>query len=505
MDSRLQQLPALTIAAFVAIGLACGVGYKPAITVDVVANSRHPADLVAYLAQTSADPAVCDVNRTDGPALALPTARLVRVLGEAFAAGEVAPDRWAACSLHLWHSATTSVREALDAELIAQIRAQALDEALADDPRVQARARAVIDVLDGRHSETPLPSDDVAKLVPLITARIAAAGDAEPLLRGLIATLELEGGLHDGKRLDAAAIAAATDEDLLATWALRLPSPDLRDAAGVRLLDLRLARLPVAWREAARAAVIDHGWFAIPADAAVRSAAWVPGPDDTVLLRLLQNPRMGWVRLLPAGRDETRSPDPSVDLRGALKIRVDGLSDPITLCPGADRWDPAPCFPPADLRMTHAIAELAPTGRILFPEQLALDDVLRLGSDGDRLAAQVIVGGAIAPLDLPIVFESVPGYEFGVGHTATYTLPVQVYELSHQRLLIEFDVLGKTRRQLVPESDTQFAIHAKRVEDGSSCNIHVRMRCTNCDEVRAALKPMMISDSGRVDIDRVKD
>jgi len=70
VDSPVQRLAALTLPVVVAFGLACGIGYKPHVSVDQVAESRKPSrDLVRYLEQTSADTAVCDVNRRDGPSL----------------------------------------------------------------------------------------------------------------------------------------------------------------------------------------------------------------------------------------------------------------------------------------------------------------------------------------------------------------------------------------------------------------------------------------------------
>ncbi len=503
MDSRLQPLPALAFAALVASSLACGVGYKPAMSAEQLAASRHPGTaLVAYLQQTSADPAVCDTHRRDGPAIEYVTGAVVHKLGKAFVDGEITPARWKACSLRLWSSADDALAGELASELLDQLSNHALASDLGADRHVRERLRAVLDLTVQRTATSALPLDRARSIAKKARERLATVEpEARELLADVVKRLDLEGGLEDGVPVDSARIAATDDEARLATWATRLPSEPLRTQAGERLLALRVSVLPASWRESAATAVRDHGFFAVPADAAVVNARWEPRSDDTVMLRVLQNPARGVVRLLPAARDGTRSGDPTVDLHGPLRISVHGLDAPITVCPGEDRWDPTPCMPADRLHLTHAIAALTPTGRIVFPDELALDDVLRLGSDGDRLAAQLLVDDVVIDVDLPIEFDSVPGHRVA----GRFTLKVDVWELSHERLLIEYDALLRTNRQVVPESDTSFVLRAAIDKNGNAASIAARIRCTNCDDVRKALDHMLISDGGSVDVREVKD
>lgn len=507
MDSRLQRIAAVGLLV---ASLACGTGYRPVVSAGEVADSQRPGKLlVAYLSQTSADPVVCDVNRSDGPAVTVVNASVARTLGDAFAAGVITPERWADCSLRLWSGAGLELQEALGDELVDRL-GDAIEGELSSPP-ARARLAAVTEVFERRPAGSPVPADRVRDVLEQASKRAGSESDeARALLDEVVASLAIEGGSSGGLPVDHARISATTDEDALAVWASRHPEPALRDASGARLLDLRLQRLPEAWREEARASVVKHGFFGLPERVVVLAAAWEPGPDDTVLLRLLQNPKQATVRLLPSARDASRSPDTSVDLHGALKVRVDGLAEPITLCPGADRWDPTPCIPPERARLTHPVATLTPTGRIVFPETLALDDFVRLGGDGDRLAAQVLVGGVIAPIDLPIVFDSVPGFTYRIPEVPEpIRLVVEVWELSHERLLIEYKIALERgpRRMLVPESDAQFKISA--VFDDADARVGadflVRVRCTHCADVDAALRRMITSQGGKVAIQHVED
>lgn len=382
MDPRLQLQ--LVAGLCLLAGLACGVGYKPAVTADAVAEARRPDKvLVDYLAQTSADAVVCDVRRRDGPSLAVVTPRTVRTLTRALDKGELSPFRWTGCTRLLWEGASPTLRQDLRQELV-------------------------------RHHHL------------------------EPV-SALLAELD---------------------------------TPD--EAGGVPL----------------------------PEGVVVLSAAWEPGPHDTVLLRVVQDPAHGVVRLLPAAADGTRSPDPSLDLHGSLEIRVQGLDTPVTLCPSQDQ---EPCYPPERLELVHPVAVLAPTGRVRFAETLALDEVLELGQEGDRLAAQVVVGGAVAELDLPIRWDSVPGATWRIGTYGNHTLEVDAWELSHERLLMEYPRGREQRRQLVPFEDRVFGLRGLAAEPGEDFDILVRLRCTNCEEARGALERMITTERGQVRIREVED
>lgn len=501
------------------LGLACGVGYKPGLGAETLADSERPHTLiVGYLEQTAADPAVCDLARTDGVAMRYADARVVRALHGGLEDGRVPADRWAACVEHLWAQPDPALAGDLGAALL-----RSTDTWLCrglDRPGAQDVGEALLRVLARRASAEPLDpgrAGDLASDARDVSSRRGPDTAIGALATDLADALELEAGLTDGEPVTAERIARTSDVRQLLAWSRRHPDPGLRARAGRRLLDVRIEASPFAWvREhpADVTAALSTGAVGLPPDARPRSAVFRPEADGTALLRVLQDPRKRVVRLLPAGRDGSRAPDASLDLVGSLWVTAEGLEREVTVC-GPDPFDPSPCVPPRALSMTHPVAVLAPTGRIRFPEQLDLREFVELGRDGDRLAAQVVLEGLVAEIDLPIRYDSVPELLLmspgarGNGPDAT----VDVWELSHGRLLVEVEcaMLGKKGWSAIVEStDAAFSVRSHGIatssQEGRGGDVQVRVRCTDCASVRAALKRMIRSTgeaSGKVRIREV--
>jgi hypothetical protein len=485
-------------ALVLGVGLACGVGYKSDITIEKLAASRSPHKLlVQYLQLTSADPAACDTMRSDGLALRFIDGAVLRKLNRAFDAGLIPIDRWQACTLHMWRGMDPVVERSLQRALLTQLSDLVRHPDLGTDGHVRARGYAVLRVLTGRMSTTSIATDRVAKLRAQVVSRTVDLGHSDratTLLDRLKVALDLEAGLVDGAVLTAKQIASTVDDRLLLTWAERSPNTTLRRLAGHRLVERRVETSAFASVRGSLAEVREriakYGHNPVSVDAAVRSTSWSPGVDDAVMLRLLQDYKKRRTKLIPSAIDETRTPDPSVDLRGSLEIVVEGLEKPITLCPSADPWDPTPCWPADRLALIHSVASLAPTGRIRFDRELSLDEVLKLGSDGDRLSAQVVVGDVVQNIDLPIFFDSVPEMVHQGRASVVAHMDVHVWELSHRRLLIEVGGVGARRvwRALVPMDDAAFRIVSYGHVGEPAGDIRVHVECTHCDDVRAWLK-----------------
>jgi len=509
-----------TLLLTLALGLGCGVGYKPGLGAKQLADSPRPHKLiVGYLEQTSADPAVCDLARTDGVALSFADGRVVKALHKGLESDRIAPDRWKRCMLRLWHDPDPLLAVSLGDALL-----DSIDRFLRSKhfgPSENARGQAFLDVLVQRETLDPLASQRQRPLAERAAALAASLGPGHPsalLIEDLGAVLETEAGIFEGTPLTRARIDRVKDRTRLKQWALRLPDPALRAYAGDRLIDSQIENSPFVWvRENADIAreALRSGPLEIPETAVLTRARWTPSADGTTMLRLLQEPRKSKVRLLPAGRDGTRSADASVDLAGTLWMDVDGFERPLTVCTDT-RFDPTPCIPPRALAMTHSVAVLAPTGRIRFPRTLNTREFIELGRDGGNLSAQVVVRGLVAQIDLPIQFDSVPELILeSPGRGNGPEVKVQVWELSNDRLLFEVRsnrTLGKkVWRALVESTDSAFSIQswgsATSVQEGRGGPITVTMHCTHCPQVRKTVSRMVRSTGqapGKVTIRRAR-
>ena len=61
---------------------------------------------------------------------------------------------------------------------------------------------------------------------------------------------------------------------------------------------------------------------------------------------------------------------PSVPLRGALQVEVEGVAGPITLCAAPEELDPSPCLPASEVALGNGYASLDGRGVLHFRDDL---------------------------------------------------------------------------------------------------------------------------------------
>lgn len=218
------------------------------------------------------------------------------------------------------------------------------------------------------------------------------------LLASCAAVPEVERGRWKGAVVDAALIeqlAAAGDEASLATLALGLPRPELRDAAARRLVRLRLSRSPFREvRDAAaevEATVLRLGVNPVSLAAHPARAVHVePGVGPQGLCA--EQEWSGLVRLR-ASPSCTREAAPPLRLQGLLLAELEGISRPVTVCGGALDLDPSPCLAPSDVR-AGGRASVDPAGVLQVGELRA--DELPAWIDRQVLEVSLRVGSAPA-------------------------------------------------------------------------------------------------------------
>ncbi len=462
------RLAAATLAVLLATSCARPLP-TGALSAAQVQDARHrPGEaLWRYLAQEDADPAVCDLHRS--PAVPWVNARVVRQLGRAYDTQMVPPQAYAGCMLHLWRTVDPVTWDALVDSVLARIRAAA-DADLDGHPDALDRARALGTILNTRDGARPLPKPVVLELAAHLRRRRAhlADGPAARFVDGLIEDLEVEIGVHDGQPITPSSIAITSDERTLLSWARRLPQDDgLRLSAKQRLIDLRIERSPfeVLRRQPAivRQSVLDLGYWPVPDDASVLSAAWEGGSNAPAVVRVLQDEPEKGPKLRMARADRTETPDGALQLRHTLWAAVQGYPEPISTCPGSDAFDPTPCLPVERLSVTSPIARVTDDARLAFRERIPMAHLLEVVRSGERVRLQLVIEqGPVIDFDFGLHFDPVPPLVLrnrGYGSDGP-DLEVAVSELSAARLLwqVTRDDQNEPIPVVVPRTDAGFAV-----------------------------------------------
>lgn len=457
MDRSLQRLTALSLLC----GLTACVRVTP-YTAEELASATRPAKmLVKYLEQRDADPGVCDMSR-EGPALTVADASVVSGLFKGFDKGKIVPDVAAGCALSLWKTGPTEVRQEVANGVIARLPKAAKKGDV-------ERTRALIYVLERHPPESPLTPKQAGQLIDTLRPIANRAPiDIGAPLDGVIASLEAAAGRFEGVPVTEQTIADTSDEERLLAWARRLPQEGgLREAAGKQLVAVRVAASPYAWvretSELAEAQVLDQGFLAVPSDLAVVGARWAPREGVADLVRVLQIPSEDSIRLVLAHDDGDDAADARLPLSDGLEVSLDGWDKPITLCPGADAWDPTPCLPADRLQLAHPIAWLdGPSLRLR--DTLTLDELVALGREGEQTRPQLTVGGVVVEVPLGIHFDPVRPlvYGPGPGQQEAPDLKVQVYELTAGRIMYAVRSTSRSERVvIVPRHDVMFRIQTE--------------------------------------------
>jgi hypothetical protein len=217
----------------------------------------------------------------------------------------------------------------------------------------------------------------------------------------------------------------------------------------------------------------------------------------------------------------------SLNLHGALKVQLQGLSQPVSLCaePNAEALDVTPCVNPSLLRSGSPVASLDSKGDLHFTRQANLQQVLALVHNQPSLSIPVMLGDqTLITLDFPIHFVRLEGLHFiGPRGGAGLNLRVWVDARDTQRLVFTVqtgshkyiaavDRRGANHFSIVSSGGVGFGGEAGRDggpgvngEDGGrgthgspGGDISVQVACgpADCSEVIELLRRMISSEGG---------
>jgi len=433
------------------------------ITATQVAESKHHRALVTYLGQRDASPTVCDLG-SDGPHVAAVDAGVRNALMDAFHEGSLTPSLWGDCVGRLVHSADReSARTLFDA--VARAYKQALvDDSISRNASAEERLSTLQTLLLGRRGAAA-PSDKVMNdlVAWLRDPRVQRTLQPRELRYAgeLLADVEMEHGTLGGEPVDAAVLDRFFREGDTATlrqYSRRLPDQRLRTEALRRLIRLHI-RASRAREVRENAAAVEETMLRFGANPVIVSQhrlarAWIDSSALVargVLVRqdLLRETSslLGYTDDAGAGVGPTAvSVFPRIPLRGALRIALDGIEDPITVCAPPDELDPTPCVQARDVSAESRVAQLDPDGSLRFVDQLTPSVAAELAETARRLSVPIAVGGrAVTALDWALRFET-PNDLTIRGRRAGEDAPdlrVLVSRLETGRLL--YDVVGGDR------------------------------------------------------------
>jgi hypothetical protein len=309
--------------------------------------------------------------------------------------------------------------------------ALATERDIETSPGLQARIAALQSVYIGR----PSGQDGDAKVMARIFDKLRTlyfggrfGGVASHFVGELLGVADLEQGRYGGRPVDAAAIddiAARKDATMLRRFADRLPSPDLRREAQRQLVRLAISDSPFAEVRADATAVeervlrdgnnrvslIDH-----PVTNGSLDATRLPGVN--VLVRQDVSRQTATLSGYPGGAPLSVLPD--LRLEGALRVDVEGVSHPITICPAQITFDPTPCIGTADVTLDNPLALGDAGGVFHFRDKLSETDAVGLTHEPYRFPLDIDVGGRrLVAFGWPLRFERptdlILGASFGRG------------------------------------------------------------------------------------------
>ena len=205
--------------------------------------------LLAYLAQPDASPIVCDL-RARSPHITRVTADIRRALVDGLVKAKVAPALWRRCVDVLLKGLPPDEVSPLFDELGRAYQRMLADSELERSPAFAERMAT----LHRACLERPSGTDVNPRLRGLLIEKIRTAlkmGQLGPVATSfgqeLVATIDLENGLWQGRTVDVAmmdALAESGNEMTLTRFVERLPSAELRDMARRRILRIHIARSP---------------------------------------------------------------------------------------------------------------------------------------------------------------------------------------------------------------------------------------------------------------------
>ena len=98
---------------------------------------------------------------------------------------------------------------------------------------------------------------------------------------------------------------------------------------------------------------------------------------------------------------------PGIQLRGVLRVQLDGIDNPVTLCARRAGADSLPCLSVSDVGVDTLLARLDADGTLRFANQLPAVQTAALADSARRLHVPLVVSGdTLTALDLPLRFET---------------------------------------------------------------------------------------------------
>jgi hypothetical protein len=421
---------ALVLLVLVLVLTGCARSYPSPFTAKDMAAIGTGDALVHYLHQPGATAAVCD-RKGDGPRFRGSSPDDLADLAGGLVGGDVHPDLWQRCTMILLESSTPDEASALlDAMAHAYhklLGRKAVETDEAERAKLEALHGAFLLRRRGTAPHAAAIDGDVASLRDAL-AKGRLGPVASKFGHEVLTTIDLERGLWNGAPLTVAALDALEkdkDEALLRRIALRVPDESLEKEARRRIVRLHIAASssPEVKQHAVdvEAAVMATGRNAIDPARHAPTAAWLD--EQRVHLRgvlVRQDVRKQTATLLTVDAGEGHDANggaasvlPSLNLRGALYARVDGIKDPITICAPPDTLDVAPCLLPAEVKPKVPIVYVDAEGLLHFVERVTSKDAMRLVYDTPNLPLPFDVGGRpLLTVEWPIVFEEPPPLVF---------------------------------------------------------------------------------------------
>ena len=405
----------LLLAATLLLQSACVPHFPTPMSAAQLEQFDSGAALVAYLAQPGAETSVCDMGST-GPHLHKWAPQDSKAWVDGLVDGEVSQDVWRACATALLRSApSTALPELLHAAGRGYRR---LLRQLDFEDSYQAQTRVIeLHRLYLRRSPTLQPPAAAARELfeELRSALFAQhlGPYATKLATQLLTAYDLEHGRWRGRALDVAtldALFAARDLEALHMIRVRSSSEQLRSEAKRRIIRLHIATSTFP-EVKANSAEVEETLMRLghnpqdPKTHPVLSGTLGKLRWQSVSVR--QNLAQQTASLI--GRGSGHREASTLPLRGALSVKLQGLSQPVTLCADATSLDPTPCIAAKHVSLGHPLARIH-NNQLELKSGVRIADTLDLARGGSKLELRVRVAGVVIEKHaLPLRFDNLDG------------------------------------------------------------------------------------------------
>jgi hypothetical protein len=409
--------------------LGCEQTFPRPLTATQTAQARSGAELAHYLSQPDATPGICS-GKSRGPHIGPMARNDLEDLVDGLTDGAVPPAVWRGCADALLASAPAD-ESATFLDATGKAHRSLLRDAhfeKADSSPLRARLAVLHEIFLFRPTGI---EPHTAVLTPLTTdlrnarAHRKLGPEATRYGQDLLATLDLGRGIWEGQPVTVATLnelQARNDEAALRRFALRLPDAAARTEARRRIIRLHIAASN--WLEVrehaseVEALVLATGRYAVNLDDHPPLKG-TPDFSRFLLHGVLVRQDLASLRatILGYGGGQSGISVVSVlDLHGALRVELRGISQPVSLCGAPSDLDVAPCIPPASVAVANPLAYLDADGNFHFSEHAALSTAVALVHDQPSISLPIQVAGqTLATLELPVYFERPEDLVFAAG------------------------------------------------------------------------------------------